>query len=210
MLGGLGQLARPDAVSSLRFLSEFVTPPSNSSAASIVNPSSSKDTKITGTTTGSTTAKRQKLPLPGAGPSRVLDCGAGIGRVTKQVLIKAFDHVDLVENSAIFVKQAQEEYLKAEIESGKVCEVRCSGLQNVEFEGTEWEGRFDVIWCQWVLGHLTEGKHISSLLFPCSGQCFVRAFYDGEPFESNSPLIFTRNNFLDNYHRPPDNVLQQV
>lgn len=164
MLGGLGQLARPDAVSSLRFLSEFVTPPSTSSAASIVNPPSNLDTEITPTTTGSlttatATAKRQKLPLPGAGPSRVLDCGAGIGRVTKQVLIKAFDHVDLVENSAIFVKQAREEYLKAEIESGKVCEVRCSGLQNVEFEGTEWEGRFDVIWCQWVLGHLTEGKY---------------------------------------------------
>lgn len=89
----------------------------------------------------------------------MLDCGAGIGRVTKQVLIKAFDHVDLVENSAIFVKQAREEYLNAEIESGKVCEVRCSGLQNVEFEGTEWDGRFDVIWCQWVLGHLTEGNY---------------------------------------------------
>lgn len=164
MLGGLGQLARPDAVSSLRFLSEFVTPPSTSTA-SIVNSPSNLDTKITAATTGSATiatatTKRQKLPLPGAGPSRVLDCGAGIGRVTKQVLIKAFDHVDLVENSAIFVKQAREEYLKTEIESGKVCEVRCSGLQNVEFEGTEWEGRFDVIWCQWVLGHLTEGKNI--------------------------------------------------
>jgi len=76
--------------------------------------------------------------------------------VTKQVLIKAFDHVDLVENSAAFVKQAREEYLKVEIESGKVGEVRCSGLQDVTFEGSDWEGRFDVIWCQWVLGHLTE------------------------------------------------------
>ncbi|KAF9117502.1 hypothetical protein BGW39_002122 [Mortierella sp. 14UC] len=157
MLGGLGQLARPDAVSSLRFLSEFVTPPVTSSATSIVNPSPSiNDTKVTTTATSTGPAKRQKLPLPGSGPSHVLDCGAGIGRVTKQVLMKAFDHVDLVENSAIFVKQAQEEYLKAELESGKVCEVRCSGLQSVEFEGTSWEGRFDVIWCQWVLGHLTE------------------------------------------------------
>ncbi|OAQ32063.1 hypothetical protein K457DRAFT_135406 [Linnemannia elongata AG-77] len=184
MLGGLGQLARPDAVSSLRFLSEFVTPPSTSSAASIVNPPSNLDTEITPTTTGSlttatATAKRQKLPLPGAGPSRVLDCGAGIGRVTKQVLIKAFDHVDLVENSAIFVKQAREEYLKAEIESGKVCEVRCSGLQNVEFEGTEWEGRFDVIWCQWVLGHLTE-DHLITFFNRCKkglkpgGMIFVK------------------------------------
>ncbi|KAF9927075.1 hypothetical protein FBU30_003499, partial [Linnemannia zychae] len=160
MLGGLGQLARPDAVSSLRFLSEFVTPPASSTAASIVNPPSSQDNKPNTTTSTAGTGKRQKLPLEGSGPSRVLDCGAGIGRVTKQVLMKAFDHVDLVENSAIFVKQAREEYLKAELESGKVCEVRCSGLQNLEFEGTSWEGRFDVIWCQWVLGHLTEGDLI--------------------------------------------------
>ncbi|KAG0368268.1 AdoMet dependent proline di-methyltransferase-domain-containing protein [Gamsiella multidivaricata] len=156
MLGGLGQLARPDAVSSLRFLSEFVTPPTSSTASSIINPSNTKSESGSGSGSAAVSTKRQKLPLPGSGPSRVLDCGAGIGRVTKQVLIKAFDHVDLVENSALFVKQAKEEYLKSEIESGKVGEVRCSGLQNVMFEGTDWERRFDVIWCQWVLGHLTD------------------------------------------------------
>ncbi|KAG0089285.1 hypothetical protein BGZ93_003758 [Podila epicladia] len=159
MLGGLGQLARPDAVSSLRFLSEFVNPPSTSTAASIVSP---PNQSAEPTTSPSTTAtKRPKLPLPGSGPSRVLDCGAGIGRVTKQVLIKAFDHVDLVEGCPSFVKQAKEEYLKAEIDSGKVGEVRCQGLQHVQFEGTPWEGCFDVIWCQWVLGHLTEDDLIA-------------------------------------------------
>ncbi|KAF9998826.1 hypothetical protein BGZ79_007515 [Entomortierella chlamydospora] len=154
MLGGLGQLARPDAVTSLRFLSEFVNPPASSTASSIVSPPPT-------TANSSGASKRQKLPLPGSGPSHVLDCGAGIGRVTKQVLIKAFDHVDLVENCAAFVKQAKEEYLKEEIELGRVGEVRCSGLQNVNFEGTSWEGRFDVIWCQWVLGHLTEADLIA-------------------------------------------------
>ncbi|KAF9434380.1 hypothetical protein BGZ76_008110 [Entomortierella beljakovae] len=153
MLGGLGQLARPDAVTSLRFLSDFVTPPAaTTSSTTVFN---------TSDTSSSSSSKRQKLPLPGSGPSHVLDCGAGIGRVTKQVLIKAFDHVDLVENCEAFVKQAKEEYLKSEIESGKVGEVRCSGLQNVQFEGTNWEGRFDVIWCQWVLGHLTEADLIA-------------------------------------------------
>jgi len=78
--------------------------------------------------------------------------------VTKQVLLKAFDHVDLVENCEAFVDQAKDVYLKDEIESGRVGEVRCQGLQNVHFEGTSWEGRYDVIWCQWVLGHLTEGR----------------------------------------------------
>ncbi|KAK3817320.1 MAG: alpha-N-methyltransferase NTM1 [Benniella sp.] len=138
MLGGLGQLARPDAVTSLRFLSEFVNPPSSSTSASILNP-----------------------PTADQRPSYVLDCGAGIGRVTKQVLLKAFDHVDLVENCEAFVNQAKEVYLKDEIESGRVGEVRCQGLQNVHFEGTSWEGRYDVIWCQWVLGHLTEADLIA-------------------------------------------------
>ncbi|KAG0305277.1 hypothetical protein BGZ98_004376 [Dissophora globulifera] len=172
MLGGLGQLARPDAVSSLRFLSDFVSPPSSSSASSIVSPSATfnntgsagseslpaTSTAAAATAVGSGSVKltRTKLPLPGSGPSHVLDCGAGIGRVTKQVLIKAFDHVDLVENCEAFVDQARNEYLKQEIEDGRVGEVRCSGLQNVHFEGTSWEGRFDVIWCQWVLGHLTD------------------------------------------------------
>lgn len=32
---------------------------------------------------------------------RVLDCGAGIGRVTKDVLINYFEKVDLVEPSPI-------------------------------------------------------------------------------------------------------------
>ena len=86
--------------------------------------------------------------------------------MTKQVLVKAFDHVDLVEGCESFVKQAKEEYLKAEIDSGKVGEVRCQGLQHVQFEGTAWEGRFDVIWCQWVLGHLTEGNTV--FLAACS------------------------------------------
>ncbi|KAG0038425.1 hypothetical protein BGZ82_000249 [Podila clonocystis] len=159
MLGGLGQLARPDAVSSLRFLSEFVSPPSTFTAASIINPSTRSAEPSASPTT--TATKRPKLPLPGSGPSHVLDCGAGIGRVTKQVLIKAFDHVDLVESCPSFVNQAKEEYLKAEIDSGKVSEVRCQGLQHVQFEGTAWEGRFDVIWCQWVLGHLTEDDLIA-------------------------------------------------
>ncbi|KAF9582256.1 hypothetical protein BGW38_000444 [Lunasporangiospora selenospora] len=154
MLGGLGQLARPDAVSSLRFLSEYVNAPSTSSASAILSTS-------TEAPASSSSAKRQKLPLPGSGPSHVLDCGAGIGRVTKQVLLKAFDHVDLVENSSIFVKQAKEEYLQDEIASGRVGEVRCCGLQNLQFEGTSWEGRFDVIWCQWVLGHLTDADLIA-------------------------------------------------
>lgn len=35
------------------------------------------------------------------GHERALDCGAGIGRVTKHVLLDKFDKIDLVEPSTV-------------------------------------------------------------------------------------------------------------
>lgn len=36
-----------------------------------------------------------------------LDCGAGIGRITKNLLIKHFKHVDLVEQNSKFLEVAK-------------------------------------------------------------------------------------------------------
>lgn len=83
------------------------------------------------------------------------DCGAGIGRVTKNFLLQVpFKRVDLVEQAESFVQQAKSEYLAQEIEQGKVGNVFCQGLQGFTPE----EGKYDLIWCQWVLGHLTDGN----------------------------------------------------
>ncbi|KAG2184923.1 hypothetical protein INT43_000836 [Umbelopsis isabellina] len=88
------------------------------------------------------------------------DCGAGIGRVTKEFLLRVpFAKVDLVEQTPKFVEQAKNEYLKEEIQSGKVGEVYCKGLQ----EFTPDSGKYDLIWCQWVLGHLTDDDLVSFL-----------------------------------------------
>ncbi|KAF4524422.1 hypothetical protein B566_EDAN009338 [Ephemera danica] len=80
--------------------------------------------------------------------NRALDCGAGIGRVTKLLLQRHFSKVDLVEQNSEFLKEARI-YLGP---SKKVGELYCSGLQAFVPE----EGQYDVIWCQWVLGHLTD------------------------------------------------------
>lgn len=77
-----------------------------------------------------------------------LDCGAGIGRVTKHVLIEFFDKIDMVEQDQNFVNSSRE-YL------GNTCSnnVECifnEGLQDFTPEAN----KYDVIWCQWVLGHL--------------------------------------------------------
>jgi protein N-terminal methyltransferase len=89
------------------------------------------------------------------GTRRACDCGAGIGRVTKHFLLKVpFDTVDLVEQAPGFVEQARTAYLVDEIENGTVGQVRCEGLQAF----TPPAQTYDLIWCQWVLGHLTDGK----------------------------------------------------
>ncbi|KAL4206573.1 DUF858-domain-containing protein [Rhizopus microsporus] len=81
------------------------------------------------------------------------DCGAGIGRVTKNFLLRVpFAKVDLVEQTESFVEQAKTSYLAKEIEQGKIGHVFCQGLQDFTPE----EGKYDLIWCQWVLGHLTD------------------------------------------------------
>lgn len=89
------------------------------------------------------------------------DCGAGIGRVTKNFLLQVpFDKVDLVEQAPPFVEQAKMTYLKDEIEQGRVGQVICQGLQDFTPE----QGKYDLIWCQWVLGHLTDGKQATLLV----------------------------------------------
>jgi len=80
---------------------------------------------------------------------RALDCGAGIGRITKRLLLPLFTTVDMVELNQGFLDEA-----RAFIgdEASRVDRLICAGLQQFTPE----PGRYDVIWCQWVLGHLTD------------------------------------------------------
>lgn len=88
-----------------------------------------------------------------------LDCGAGIGRVTKNFLQNHFEKVDLVEQNPDFISQAKTDYLKESFASGKVGEFYCSGLQDFAPE----KEKYSAIWSQWVLGHLTDGNPLSNL-----------------------------------------------
>ena len=65
-----------------------------------------------------------QLESGGPGTKRALDCGAGIGRVTKYLLQKFFSTVDLVEQDKGFLSQAPN-YLAG---STKVGEMYCSGI----------------------------------------------------------------------------------
>ncbi|XP_067001474.1 N-terminal Xaa-Pro-Lys N-methyltransferase 1 [Anabrus simplex] len=94
---------------------------------------------------------------PGTG--RAIDCGAGIGRITKHLLLQFFDKVDLVEQNPKFLEEA-----KTFIGPNKKVENYFStGLQHFRPP----ENTYDVIWCQWVLGHLTD-YHFVEFFRACS------------------------------------------
>lgn len=118
--------------------------------------------------------------------TRALDVGAGIGRVTSTVLLHMISDVVLVEPTSHFVQQAlrnvsdasrTDKYAgewKGVANAEKSVTVVQGTLQDIdprvdpEVEGNvvvlgrvghvppENESGYDVIWCQWCLGHLSD------------------------------------------------------
>ncbi|EPS73318.1 hypothetical protein M569_01434, partial [Genlisea aurea] len=89
-----------------------------------------------------------------------LDCGAGIGRVSKDLLIRYFHEVELVEPVVHFLDAARSnlapENLNAPWEH-KATNFFCEPLQ----EFTPQDQRYDVIWVQWCIGHLSDEDFVS-------------------------------------------------
>lgn len=88
------------------------------------------------------------------GRTYAADCGAGIGRISKHLLLNIFDKVDLIEQNPIFLDTARG-YLGSKL----ICKVGNFipvGLQNFQPE----TNKYDIVWIQWVLGHLTDAHCI--------------------------------------------------
>lgn len=85
------------------------------------------------------------------GREYALDCGAGIGRITKFLLTDLFQKVDMVEQNSIFLETAKS-YLGAALLQRKIGDMFPVGLQEFKPE----PHKYDVIWAQWVLSHLTD------------------------------------------------------
>lgn len=89
-----------------------------------------------------------------------LDCGSGIGRVTKNFLLTHFNEVDLVEPVSHFLEAARENLtgcMDQGEDSHKAANFYCVPLQDFTPE----EGRYDVIWIQWCIGQLPDDDFIS-------------------------------------------------
>lgn len=129
-----------------------------------------------------------------------LDVGAGVGRVSKNVLLKRFRLVDLLEPDQKFLEQARHELAT---ESAR-CEFLLRGMQDFE----ERLGRYDVVWIQWVIGHLRDAQfktfmeRVSRSLAP-GGIVVVKENISREGFvldTEDSSVTRSEHQFLDLFH----------
>ncbi|KAE8450072.1 hypothetical protein EG329_006853 [Mollisiaceae sp. DMI_Dod_QoI] len=84
---------------------------------------------------------------------RVVDCGAGIGRITEGLLLGLAETVDIVEPIAKF-----SDNLKGKPGIGQIFNV---GLEDWTPESDV--TKYDMIWNQWCLGHLTDVQLVEYL-----------------------------------------------
>lgn len=107
-----------------------------------------------------------------------IEMGAGIGRVTKNLLSKICTKVDLLEPVEPFVQQMKVE-LKDLIEQDKIGKINEIGMQ-------DWvpptDYKYWIIWCQWCCGHLPDEEFIKFLQ-----KC-------GNSLEENGTIIIKENN----------------
>ena len=90
---------------------------------------------------------------PGKKLRRVVDCGAGIGRVTIGFLSKVVEKVDIVEPVKSFTDQIKIDNI------GKIYNV---GLEDWQPE-RDGLGPYDLIWNQWCVGQLSDTEFVKYL-----------------------------------------------
>jgi protein N-terminal methyltransferase len=79
---------------------------------------------------------------------RAIDCGCGIGRITKDLLCRYFSKIDLLDPCEKYIDMCKDYVDQPEI----VEHTFCKGLQQFKFE----QGKYDVIWVQWCLLYMTD------------------------------------------------------
>ena len=93
----------------------------------------------------------------GGNTGLALDCGAGIGRVTKGLLLNIFDKVEMIDTCREHLDSAQE-FLGGELFS-RVSAQHCCGLEDFQ----PIEKVYDLVWIQWVIIYLSDYDFIALL-----------------------------------------------
>jgi protein N-terminal methyltransferase len=94
--------------------------------------------------------------IPSIGRTRALDCGAGIGRITKNLLAPLFTKTDLLEPMHHMLEQAQKE-----LDMERVGHLLETSMEQVTLTET-----YDVIVIQWAAIYLTD-DHFAAFLAKC-------------------------------------------
>ena len=87
-----------------------------------------------------------------------LDVGAGVGRVTKGVLLRRCEHVALLEPCERWLKQARR-YLGNK--RAQRCTFVCRTLQ--DYSSAPPAAAYDVVWVQWTLQYLVDAHVVAAL-----------------------------------------------
>jgi len=164
MLGGFSRINHVDIQGSKKFLQHFFN--------ARKGPGDSLKTATCCLSSGdSNTLSPDDKPTA----SLALDCGAGIGRISKHLLLKFASRIDLLEQAPSFLNKASE-YIGVEGEE-RIERKFLSSLQAFTPE----PGRiYDIIWVQWVTGYLTDKElvdfllRISRILHPTHGIIVVK------------------------------------
>ena len=130
MLGGFARISKCDLEGSLQFIKHI---------KSNIRP----ELKLT-------SDEKEELP------TRACECGAGIGRVTKGLLLPlGISQCDLVEPSPRLISSAPD-YLGV---SASQCRFFCTGLQDFQPSADS----YDIIWMQWMIIYLTDDDLVDFL-----------------------------------------------
>lgn len=95
----------------------------------------------------------QKTAAIGNSPLR--DMGAGVGRTIEHVFATQFEKTDALEPLPHFMKKLKENLSKNAEKIGTYYET--------SMEKFEFERKYDLIWFQWVIGHLTDKDAVAFL-----------------------------------------------
>ena len=146
MLGGYPQVSRIDLQGSKTFIAKI-----------------RRLSRIAGEAPSPTISKNGKAPasVKGGANTKVriaVDCGAGIGRITTGLLLNIAEEVDVVEPVKKFTDVLAQ--AKTGPEQGKIGQLYNVGLES-------WspppDRKYDLVWNQWCLGHLTDKQVVDYL-----------------------------------------------
>lgn len=84
-----------------------------------------------------------------------LDCGAGIGRISKYLLVPQFKSVDVVEPDEKFINSI-DKYVGRDSH-------KLGNLYKISLQEFRPDKKYDVIWNQWVLGYLKDEDLVTYL-----------------------------------------------